>query len=122
MRHDLDPLKDGEPFRHQFGPEDFEDELDTRERQASTRDNERRAELLRVGLKRFERNFDIRVSNDGRSGAMCYHCKELFTGNRSKPTLLARLLTAHTRSCTVVEIKPAFAAPYLASNTEGAFS
>lgn len=114
-------LKDGEPIRRQFGPEDFEDEHDTRERRATDRDNRRKAELLRVALKRFERNFDVRVSDDSRSAGQCRHCNELFIGDRSKPALLAKLLTAHTTACISIEPMWTYVVPYPAG-IEEAFS
>ncbi len=103
MRH----LKDGEPWREQFGPEDFEDEHDARERRASDRDNLRKADLLRVSLKQFERNFDVRVTDDAQSGAQCRHCLVLLTGDRQQPTKLTRLLRAH-KCPTDVWIPPVY--------------
>ncbi len=92
---------DGEPWRDQFGPEDFESEHDAQDRRRTERETLKRAELLRVGLRQFARNFDIRVSDDARSGAMCYHCKAMLTGDRANPAKLPRLLRTH--ACAALE-------------------
>ena len=88
-------MKDDESLRDHFGPEDFEDEHDARERRHTDRDNLRKAELQRIALKRYERNFDIRVSDDARSAAMCRHCLEIITGARRHPALLGQRISHH---------------------------
>jgi hypothetical protein len=71
----------------------------------------RQAEEMRRDLSEFSDAFDVRVSDDARSAAMCRTCKALLVGDREQRGKLEREILAHLHKgenqCQRSEVNPA---------------